>query len=399
MSWFEGLRGALLSLKANKLRAGLTMLGIIIGIAAVIAVVTIGMGGKAAVMQEMEKTGVNLFILYPKVMGQGVQQEGTRLTLQDVENLKRALPQVKDLVPTGLEYANAEVNQRRVASMVVGTTTGFAEIRRRETSKGRFFTEEEFTADRRVVVIDQNLADQLFGAGNPLGQQMLIHNVPCRVIGVLAKDKSVFAQFDVGPQNSFAYIPWGTWTDIFGSRRVDQIEGSTVKEADLEGTIASAKRILNQRHGTNDRFEVFNVQQLVQAANKITKILTSIIGLVAGISLLVGGIGIMNIMLVSVTERTREIGLRKALGAKERDILNQFLLEAIVISLIGGLIGIALGSGSALLTANLLQWPPILSGWAITLAVTFSVAVGLFFGYYPAWKAAKLEPMAALRYE
>jgi putative ABC transport system permease protein len=399
MSWIEGLRGALLSLKANKLRAGLTMLGIIIGIAAVIAVVTIGMGGKAAVMQEMEKTGVNLFVLFPKSMGQGVQQEGVRITLQDVESLKRALPQVKDLVPTSLEYSNTEVNQRRAQTMVVGTTSGFAEIRRRETSMGRFFTEEEYTADRRVIVIDQSLADQLFGAGNPLGQQVLVHNVPCRVIGVLAKDVSAFAQFNMGPQNAYAYIPWGTWADIFGSRRVDQIEGSTFKEADLEGTIASAKRILNQRHGTTDHFEVFNVQQLVQAAEQITKILTSIIGVVAGISLLVGGIGIMNIMLVSVTERTREIGLRKALGAKERDILTQFLLEAIVISLIGGLIGIALGSGSALLVSNVLKWPSSLSGWAIALAVSFSVAVGLFFGYYPAWKAAKLEPMAALRYE
>lgn len=399
MSWLEGLKGALISLRANKLRAGLTMLGIIIGIAAVIAVVTIGMGGKAAVMQEMEKTGVNLFILYTKTMGKGGGQEGASLTLQDVESLKRALPQVKDLVPTSLEYGSAEVNQRRVSAMVVGTTSGFAEIRRRETSKGRFFTKEEFTADRRVIVIDQKLADELFGAGNPLGQQVLIHNVPCRVIGVLAKDKSAFAQFDMGPQNLYAYIPWGTWADIFGSRRVDQIEGATFNEADLEGTIASAKRILNQRHGTTDQYEVFNVQQLVQTANQITKILTSIIGVVAGISLLVGGIGIMNIMLVSVTERTREIGLRKALGAKERDILNQFLLEATVISLIGGLLGIALGSGSALLAASLLQWPAILSGWAITLAVSFSIAVGLFFGYYPAWKAAKLEPMAALRYE
>lgn len=399
MSWLEGLRGALLSLKANKLRAGLTMLGIIIGIAAVIAVVTIGMGGKAAIMQEMEKTGVNLFILYPKAIGQGGREEGTRLTQQDVESLKRALPQVKALVPTSLEYGNLEVNQRRVSSMIVGTTSGFAELRRRETSKGRFFTEEEFTADRRLIVIDQNLADQLFGAGNPLGQQVIVHNVPCRVIGVLAKDESAFAQFNVGPQSSYAYMPWGAWADIYGSRRVDQIEGSTSNEGDIEGTIASAKRILNQRHATTESFEVFNAQQLVKTANQITKILTSIIGLVAGISLLVGGIGIMNIMLVSVTERTREIGLRKALGARKRDILTQFLLEAIVISLIGGLIGIAVGSGSALLTAHLLKWPPLLSGWAIALAVSFSIAVGLFFGYYPARQAAKLEPIAALRYE
>ncbi|HVJ50157.1 ABC transporter permease [Desulfitobacterium sp.] len=399
MSLLESLRGALSSLKVNKLRAGLTMLGIIIGIAAVIAVVTIGMGGKAAVMQELEKTGVNLFIIYPKSVGQSNTQDGAKLTWQDVDSLKRALPQVKSLVPASSEYGTLEVNQKSSSAMVVGTTPEFAEVRRREVATGRFFTADELASNRRVIVIDQKMEDTLFGPGNPLGQQVLVHNVPCRVIGVLAQDQSSFAQFDMGPQNAFGYMPWGTWSDIFGSRRVDQLEGSTLNKADLEGTITSAKRILNQRHGTTDQYETFNVQQLVLAAEKITKILTSIISLVAGISLLVGGIGIMNIMLVSVTERTREIGLRKAVGAKERDILTQFLLEATIISLIGGLVGIALGSASALLIAKLLNWPPALSSWAILTAVTFSIAVGVFFGYYPAQKAAKLEPMAALRYE
>lgn len=375
------------------------MLGIIIGIAAVIAVVTIGMGGKAAIMQEMEKTGVNLFILYSKTVGQRNSPDGNYLTWQDMEILKRALPQVKSLIPASMEYGALEVQQKNISAMIVGTTPEFAEVRRRDVASGRFFTAEELAADRRVVVIDQKVADTLFGAGNPLGQQVIVHNVPCRVIGVLAKDQSAFAQFDMGPQNAFAYLPWGTWSDIYSSRRVDQLQGSTVSEADLEGTITQAKRILNQRHGTTDQYDAFNVQQLVQAANKITKILTSIISLVAGISLIVGGIGIMNIMLVSVTERTREIGLRKALGAKERDILTQFLLEATVISLIGGIIGIIVGSGSALLTAKLLKWPPLLSSWAIITAVTFSIMVGVFFGYYPAQKAAKLEPMDALRYE
>lgn len=253
--------------------------------------------------------------------------------------------------------------------------------------------------DRRVVVIDESLRDSLFSAGNPLGQQVIIQNVPCRVIGVLAKDTSAFAQFNLGPQNAYAYVPWGTWSDIFKSTRVDQLEGATYLETDLEGTISSAKRLLNVRHGTTNQYEAFNVQQLVQSANQITRILTSFIGLVAGISLFVGGIGIMNIMLVSVTERTREIGLRKAVGAKERDILAQFLLEAIVLSLAGGIVGIALGVGSALMVAYLLHWPPLLSGWAILFAVSFSIGVGLFFGFYPALKAAKLEPMTALRYE
>lgn len=399
MSLLEGLRGALFSLRTNKLRTGLTMLGIIIGIAAVIAVVTIGLGGKAAIMQEMEKSGVNLFVLYTKSVGQAGQDASERLTLQDGESLKRALPQIKTLLPASIEYTALEVNQKNSSAMVVGTTPDFAELRHRDIAKGRFFSQEEFSADRRVVVIDQTLTDSLFGAGNPLGQQVIIRNVPCRVIGVLAKDTSSFAQFDVGPQNSYAYVPWGTWSDVFQSARVDQLEGATYRETDLESVITGAKRILNVRHGTTDQYEAYNVQQLVQSANKITRILTSIIGLVAGISLLVGGIGIMNMMLVSVTERTREIGLRKAVGAKERDILTQFLLEAIVLSLVGGIMGIALGIGSAVLTAYLLHWPSLLSGWAIVFAVSFSLGVGLFFGFYPALKAAKLEPMTALRYE
>jgi putative ABC transport system permease protein len=397
MSFLEGLRGALYSLWINKFRTGLTMLGIIIGIAAVIAVVTIGLGGKAAIMQEMEKSGVNLFVLYTKSVGQTA--EGERLTIQDGESLRRALPQVKMLVPTSIEYTSVEGNQKQSSAMIVGTTPEFADLRRREIAKGRFFSEEDFSADRRVVVIDQSLTENFFAGRNPLGQQVIIQNVPCRVIGVLAKDKSVFAQFDMGPKNAYAYIPWGGWANIFQSTRVDQLEGATFLETDLAATIAGAKRLLNVRHGTTDQYEVFNVQQLVQLANQITRILTNFIGVVAGISLLVGGIGIMNIMLVSVTERTREIGLRKAVGAKDRDILAQFLLEAVVLSLSGGIVGIALGVGSAQLTAYLLAWPPLLSGWAIVFAVSFSIAVGLFFGFYPALKASKLEPITALRYE
>lgn len=399
MSPLEALRGALYSLRTNKIRSGLTMLGIVIGIAAVIAVVTIGLGGKAAIMQEMEKSGVNLFVLYTKSVSQTGLAEGDLLTIQDGESLQRALPQVRTLIPASIEFTTLEVNQKSTSSMVVGTTPQFAGLRNRDIAKGRFFTDEEFSADRRVVVIDQTLADELFGAGSPIGEQVIIYNVPCRVIGVLAKDKSAFAEFDTGPQNAYAYVPWGTWSDVFQSRRVDQLQGATYKEVDLEGTITSAKRILNVRHGTTDRYEAYNVQQLAQSAEKIMRILTSFIGLVAGISLLVGGIGIMNIMLVSVIERTREIGLRKAVGARERDILLQFLIEATVISLAGGIIGIALGIGSALMVACFLDWPLLMSGWAIVFAVTFSVGVGLFFGFYPALKAAKLEPITALRYE
>ncbi len=375
------------------------MLGIIIGIAAVIAVVTIGLGGKAAIKQEFEKTGVNLFILYVKGVGQAKISQSEYFTLQDGESLRRNLPQLKTILPTSIEYANVEANLKKLTAVVVGTTSGFAELRRREIAKGRFFSAEEVARGRRVVVLDNNLSQHLFGAGNPLGQQVMIRNIPCRVIGVIAENKSMFEQFDVSPDYAYAYLPWETWTEIFQAQRVDQLEGATFQETDLDKAIAIAKRILNMRHGTTDRYEAFNAQQLVQMANKITRILTSIIGMVAGISLAVGGIGIMNIMLVSVTERTREIGLRKAVGAQERDILTQFLLEAVVLSFSGGIIGIILGIGGALLTAYLLSWPLMLSFWAIIIAVTFSIVIGITFGLYPAWKAAKLQPEVALRFE
>ena len=239
----------------------------------------------------------------------------------------------------------------------------------------------------------------MFGFGNPLGQTVQIQNVSCQVIGVLAKDESMFSQYYATQQNAYVYMPWDTWTEIFHSERIDQLEGSTFYERDLNQVIAQAKLILNRLHNTDDAFEGYNMQEMVKVADEVAAILTSIIGLVAGISLLVGGIGIMNIMLVSVTERTREIGLRKALGAKERDILVQFLLEAIVLSLLGGLIGIVIGAGSGIGVAYLLQWPPLISSWAIGIAMSVSVGIGLFFGYYPAKKAAKLEPIVALRYD
>ena len=203
----------------------------------------------------------------------------------------------------------------------------------------------------------------------------------------------------MGPQRAYVYVPWSTWSAAFGSNRVDQLEASAVSRDRVEAAIDSAKALLNRRHGTEDRYEAFNVEQLVSATNKIAEILTYIIGAVAAISLFVGGIGIMNIMLVSVTERTREIGIRKAMGAQHKDILLQFMIEAVVLSLIGGFIGILIGIGGAFLASYLLKWPPLVSWITILIAVLFSAGVGIFFGIYPANKAARLDPIEALRYE
>ncbi|MDA8440909.1 MAG: ABC transporter permease [Peptococcaceae bacterium] len=395
----ESIRVAVEGIWANKLRAVLTMLGIVIGIAAVIAVVAIGQGGKAAINREMEKSGSNLFILYVRSVGTESIAPNERLTLQDATALQNALSTIKLIAPSSVEYADAESNERKTEAVVVGTTPPFVTLHNRTVSPGQFFSTDDIEGRRRVAVIDAGLANALFGGINPLGNQILINNTPVRVIGVIQREKSVFAQFNVGPQRNYMYIPWTTWSDIFATQRIDQLEASAISKDTVQPTIDKAKAILNRRHSTVDRYEAFNVAQMVSAADKIASILTYIVGAVAGISLGVGGIGIMNIMLVSVTERTREIGIRKALGAQRRDILMQFLIEAVVLSLAGGVIGMLVGIGGAFLASYLLNWPPLISWTTILIAVLFSAAVGIFFGIYPANKAARLDPIEALRYE
>ncbi len=399
MNWLESVRVAAEGIWANKLRAFLTMLGIVIGIAAVIAVVAIGQGGRAAITREMERSGVNLFVVYVRSVDTDTIPPNERLTLRDAQAVKDALTSVKDIVPASVEYATAAAEEREAQAVVVGTTPSFAVVRNRTVNPGRFFSTEDLSAQRRVTVIDENLADKLFRGVDPIGKQVIVRNTPLMVVGVIEKEKSAFAQFDMGPDRAYMYVPWSTWSVMFGTNRVDQLEGTAASRDLVDSAISATKAILNRRHGTQDRYEAFNVEQLVSAAKKVADILTYIIGAVAGISLFVGGIGIMNIMLVSVTERTREIGIRKALGARHKDILLQFLLEAVVLSLIGGACGIVVGIGGAILASYLLNWPPLISWTAILIAVLFSVAVGVFFGIYPANKAARLDPIEALRYE
>jgi len=399
LNWLESFKVALEGIWANKLRAFLTMLGIVIGISSVIAVVAVGQGGRAAITREMEKSGVNLFVLYVRSIGTETISPNERLSLQDAAALKASLTSVQDIVPSSVEYGEAYAEERKAQAVVVGTTPPFAVLRNRSVLPGRFFDQEDLAAQRRVTVIDESLSNQLFRGVDPIGKQVIVRNTPLLVIGVIQRERSAFAQFDVGPQRSYMYLPWSTWSALFGTNRVDQLEGSAVSPVRVNEAIESAKQVLNRRHGTEDRYEAYNVAQLVTAANKVAGIVTYIIGAIAAISLFVGGIGIMNIMLVSVTERTREIGIRKALGARQRDILLQFLIEALVLSLIGGCIGMIIGVGGAFLASYLLNWPPLVSWSTILIAVFFSGGVGIFFGIYPANKAAQLDPIEALRYE
>jgi putative ABC transport system permease protein len=399
VNWFESIQVALEGIWANKLRAFLTMLGIVIGIASVIAVVAIGQGGRAAISRELEKSGSNLFMLYVRSVGTETISPHEKLNMQDAVALKGALSSIKEVVPSSIEYGEATAEQRKTQAVVVGTTPPFAVLRNRNVAPGRFFEEEDLSAERRVAVIDEQLSSDLFNGVDPIGKQVIVRNTPLRVIGVIQKEQSLFAQFDMGPKRAYVYVPWYTWSAIFGSDRVDQLEASAISKDTVDSAIEASKALLNRRHSTTDKYEAFNVEQMVTSANKVAGIITYIIGAVAAISLFVGGIGIMNIMLVSVTERTREIGIRKAMGARHQDILLQFLLEAVVLSLIGGLVGMVIGIGGAFLASYLLQWPPLVSGFTILIAVLFSAGVGIFFGIYPANKAAKLDPIEALRYE
>jgi len=244
-------------------------------------------------------------------------------------------------------------------------------------------------------VLDETLAQEIFGNVDPLGKRVVINDRPALVIG-LTREESGFLGLQTVKN---VYVPLGFWQEIFAERTITQLEGCTVKREDVPRAMERAVKILERRHQAKDRYKAVSLEQQMQIAGKITGIITLIIGAVAGISLLVRGIGVMNIMLVSVTERTREIGIRMALGARRRDILSQFLIEAVVLCLTGGLIGVLLGAGGSFLVARLAKWPPLISFGTVLIAFAFSAAVGIFFGLYPANRAARMNPVEALRQE
>lgn len=387
---------ALESVRNNKLRSFLTTLGIVIGISSVIGVIAIGEGGKAMVLGEMEKFGTNIYQVYPN-WREGEAHRPRNFTKEDIAVIKNTVPEVKYLAP--MKYRRGEIrsttNKRN--AQIIGTTSDFEHIRNVDILHGRFFNEEDDAAGRRVIVLDEELSNDLFGPENPVGQRVMIFGSnPALVIGVIKKWESPIP--GMHPERN-AYIPISFMEGGSQWQYVNSLMGSAASKEEVYLAMERTKMILERRNNAQGRYATYSMEQEMETVGRITGILGLVISSIAGVSLLVGGIGVMNIMLVSVTERTREIGIRMALGARRKDILIQFLIEAVVLCAVGGIIGILLGYGGAMVVAYFLGLPPLVSWWVALMAFLFSAVIGIFFGIYPANKASKLDPIEALRRE
>jgi putative ABC transport system permease protein len=414
----ESVRVALRALGANKLRAGLTMLGMIIGVGAVIALMSIGQGVQASVTSQIKGLGSNLLFISPGATTSGGvrAQAGTAptLTSEDAEAIidSGRVPQAVAVAPEAGNFGQVVANGQNTFTRLNGVTPDYLGVRNFTVAEGEFFSPEQLTTRSLVAVLGATARLNLFGDSDALGQTVRVNNVNLRVVGVM-EGKGAQAQ---GNQDDVIYVPLSTMQTRLNRNRTAR-GGQTVSTINVQladdreetrlAAVQGIGELLRERHRTaQDDFTIRSQEDLLQTANQITGFITIFLGAVAGISLLVGGIGIMNIMLVSVTERTREIGIRKAIGARRRDILSQFLIEATMVSLVGGMIGILLGAGGSRLLNGIRFGGPqaqpvqtVVSLDAVLLAFTVSALIGLFFGVYPAVKASRLNPIEALRYE
>jgi len=399
---------SLRALRVNKMRSALTMLGIIIGVGAVIAMLAVGTGASKQIEEQISSMGSNLLIVVPGAttaggvrMGAGTQ---STLTLADAEAIKRECPAVEEVGPNLNGVAQVVYSHQNWSTGVVGTTPGMLIVRDWTLSSGKPFTEQDVKNATKVSLLGQTVVDNLFGDTDPVGKIIRIKNVPFTVLGVLGKKGQSPQGQD---QDDTIYIPVTTaQKKVFGTAFPGMIRTMMVKAKGAEYLADAEKQInelLRQRHRIGPKqendFTVRNLTQMMQAREESTKVMTLLLGAIASVSLLVGGIGIMNIMLVSVTERTREIGIRMAIGAKTWDIRLQFIIEALTLSLIGGLVGIIIGVTGSEILSMLAGWPTIVSPLSILMSFSFSGLVGIFFGFYPAYKASLLNPIDALRYE
>ncbi|KLU63719.1 macrolide export ATP-binding/permease protein MacB [Desulfosporosinus acididurans] len=406
MNFLENIRIALRGLRSNKLRSVLTMLGIIIGVGAVIIMVSIGQGAKASVAGQIQGLGSNLLIVTPGQSNTAGVKGGmgslNNMTMDDVNAIKSSADAVASVAPTTSKQAQVVYGSENTSTQVVGTTPSYADVRNQQASIGRFFTDQENQDNAQVAVIGTTVVQDLTGNPNTnmVGQTININQVPFQIIGILQSKGSSGASNN----DDQIVVPISSAeTRLIGSDSIRTIYVEA-KSSDLMDTASGEiTQILRQQHGlsfnaTND-FTVTSQTDILSTAEGVSQSLTLLLSGVAAISLLVGGIGIMNIMLVSVTERTREIGIRKAIGAKRKTIMLQFLIEAVIISMLGGVLGILFGSGGSSLLNKFAGMTTQISTSPIIMAFAFSFAIGIIFGVFPARKAAKLHPIDALRYE
>ncbi len=398
MNLVESFRIALRALNANKVRSALTMLGVIIGVAAVILLVAIGSGVQQEITGQIEGLGSNLLFAFPGDFSRGGGGGGgpgmtirKQFMLDDAELIQRRLGGEAIVVPVVQAAAVLKAGNRTIRSTLAAANEEGDEVFNADYVHGRHYNRSEYATAARVVMLGATPARELFPGQNPVGRELTVNGERFTVIGVLAEQGGTLS----GDQDNQVYMPTTTAQRLLGTRNISSI---IVKAADAE-RIDSVKARMEQalRPRFEDEFSVFTQEQTLGILSSLLGTLTVMLAGIAGISLLVGGIGIMNIMLVSVSERTREIGIRKAVGARTYDIMSQFVIEAVALSVAGGIVGIVLGwSGAAALT----RWVPTeVTWWAVALAFFFSAAVGIFFGVYPAWKASRLDPIVALRYE
>jgi putative ABC transport system permease protein len=397
------------SLTRNKVRTFLTMLGIMIGIASVIAMVAIGQGASHMVENQISSMGRNLFMILPGAVSSGGVSWGAAsimtLTPDDAVFIQKEVATVRAITPIVRTRGQQLVygNMNWVPGSVYGTSTAFLDVREWNMEEGAFFTEQDVYSATKTCVLGKTVADNLFQGESPVDKMIRVKNMPFKVVGVLAAKGTTAMGSD---QDDLLVCPWTTVKRVLqGStfNNVDQLLVSATSGAVMTEAIQDITILLRQRHrlreGEESDFRLLPMSEMMSAITQTSTVMTILLSMIASISLVVGGIGIMNIMLVSVVERTREIGLRMAVGATRLDILLQFLLEAVVLASVAGAIGILLGSGAATVIPRMLRWPTLISPSSIGVSFLFSCAVGVFFGFYPAMRASRLDPIEALRYE